>query len=137
MSDLTMMAKQYLNSPYKWGGNGPFKFDCSGLVLKCLSDVGILLADTTAQGLHAWCFKQNTFYSSNPNEDCLLFFGKSTEKISHIAIAINERFMIEAGGGDSTFTNPTQEMLRMKDARVRIKDIKRRKDLVDCIKIVY
>jgi len=137
MSDLSMMAKQYLNSEYLWGGNGPFKFDCSGLVLKCLSDVGILLADTTAQGLHDWCFKQNTFYSSNPDEDCLLFFGKSTEKITHIAIAINERFMIEAGGGDSSFKNPTQEMLRMKDARVRIKDIKRRKDLVDCVKIVY
>lgn len=132
-----MMAKQYLNAPYVWGGNGPFDFDCSGLVLKCLSDVGILLPDMTAQNIHDWCFKQSKFYSSKQDEDCLLFFGKSTEKISHIAIALNERFMIEAGGGDSTFINPTIEMLKLKDARVRIKDVKRRKDLVDCIKIIY
>jgi len=30
---LVLMSLQYLNTPYKFGANGPYEFDCSGVVL--------------------------------------------------------------------------------------------------------
>ena len=33
---LAIMAAQFLNTPYKWGGNNYDGMDCSGFILKSL-----------------------------------------------------------------------------------------------------
>ena len=133
---LTLMTMQYINVPYKWAGNGPYDFDCSGLVIKVLHDIGYTLPDMKAQDIYKWAIKKE-FYSCNPEEDCLLFFGKSEEKITHIGIAIDQHYMIEAGGSGRESLKMTKEQLALKDARVRIKKITNRRDLVSSIKISY
>ena len=137
VTPLTLASMQYCGSPYIWGGQNFFKgFDCSGLALTALNDVGLLLADMTAHQLYEWCIKEKEFYSSNPESDCLLFFGKN-DKISHCAVAINQCQMIEAGSGNSTFKEFDLKKHSRHDARVRVKLIKKRKDLLHCIKIFY
>lgn len=119
----------YLNTPYKWGGNNYLGLDCSGLVLKAMHDYGITLPDMTSQGIHDWAlrkFKQ----SCEPSEDCLLFFGSSNKKITHIAISINNEYMIEAGGAGRDSLTEDAEYLARIDARVRIKPISNRRDFV-------
>jgi cell wall-associated NlpC family hydrolase len=139
---LALMAIQYLNVPYRWGGNGP-RFDCSGLVLKVLHDVGVTLPDMTSQSLYRWASDRKTSYSCEPEEDCLLFFGESIQHIKHVAISIgkpsgsNEAYMIEAGGAGKNSLNMSDEDLARIDARVRIKPISNRGDLVASIKIKY
>lgn len=128
---------QYVNSPYKWGKNGPNEFDCSGFVLKTLHDVGITLPDMTAQGLYNWASDKKGFYSCEPDSDCLLFFGHSTNHVKHVAISLNDKYMIEAGGAGKESLQMSPEDLARLDARVRIKPIDNRGDLVAAIKIKY
>ncbi|CAM5191288.1 NlpC/P60 family protein OS=Ureibacillus acetophenoni OX=614649 GN=SAMN05877842_101156 PE=3 SV=1 [Ureibacillus acetophenoni] len=41
-------AKQYLNTPYRWGGTTTRGFDCSGYVMKVFTDLGINLPRTSS-----------------------------------------------------------------------------------------
>jgi len=133
---LAIMSMQYLGTPYRWGGNSFNGMDCSGFVLKSLHDVGITLPDMTAQGIFNWS-KSNKFESCEPNEDCLLFFGVNNSNIRHVAISLNGKYMIEAGGAGRASKDMSIEDLARIDARVRIKPISNRKDLIESIKIKY
>ena len=136
---LMVMAMQYLNIPYKWGGNNYLGLDCSGLVLKVLHDVGVTLPDMTAHGLYEYCVEKGTG-SSQGECDSLLFFG-SESRIKHIAISLGEVdgewLMIEAGGAGRNSLTLSPEELARKDARVRIKPVNNRSDLVASIKLPY
>lgn len=59
---------------------------------------------------------------------CLAFFGAGPTAINHVAITLNRRLMIEAGGGNHTTLTP--EIAAEQDACVRIRPIARRSDLV-------
>lgn len=131
------MCLQYANAPYRWGSNGPYSFDCSGLVLKVLSDVGIFLPDMTAQDIYKYFSKQDGGTMINPEIDCLLFFGQDVDNITHVAIAISDKYMFEAGGAGRDANRMTLEELAKKDARVRVKPIASRKDLAAVIKVKY
>lgn len=134
MTLMTVMAMSYQNAPYKWAANGPFEFDCSGYALRVLRDVGIPLPDMCAKDIYKWALK-NGFSSSFPDQDCLLFFGKSSETISHVGIGFSSTHMFEAGGAGRDSLTLTIEELSKKNARVRPGKI--RKDLYACIKVRY
>lgn len=135
---MAIMAFQYLSIPYKWGGNNADGLDCSGLVLKVLHDVGITLPDTTAHGIYEYCLDKGI--GSSKECDSLIFFG-APEKITHVAISLGEIdgewIMIEAGGAGSNSLKMTKEELAQKDARVRIKPVSNRSDLVASIYLPY
>ena len=126
------MAKQYLGTPYKWGGSNYLGLDCSGLVIKVLHDLGLTVPDMTAQQIFNWCVRRE-MASHEPDTNCLLFFGKSIDKITHVAIAVDKIDMVEAGGAGQNSLKMTPEQLAQRDARVRIKPIKSRRDLVASI----
>lgn len=44
--DIVNKAKEYLGTPYQWGGNGPSTFDCSGLTKYVYNQFGIYLPRT-------------------------------------------------------------------------------------------
>jgi cell wall-associated NlpC family hydrolase len=137
MTLLTQVAFSLLWIPYIWGGNVPHTgLDCSGMVLITLKKAGIIPAsyDLHSQGIYNHLIEKD-FSSCEPEEDCILFFGSSTNRISHVAIAISETRMIEARGGGRT-TNTIKEALR-KNAMVDLTEISRRKDLVASIKVEY
>ena len=135
ITPLTLVSLQYLNAPYKWAANGPFEFDCSGLVCKVLRDLGHEIMDMTAQGLYHWSLK-NGLSTSHPDKNTLLFFGRNLENITHIAIGINKEYMIECGGGGRESVDWNLEDNARMDARVRIKSISNRRDLLTAIKIM-
>lgn len=135
---LGVMISQYLNAPYRWGANGPFAFDCSGLALKALNDVGLLLPDMTSKGLFEWSVRQEEGYECEPTEpDCLVFYGKDVESITHVAVTIGNGLLVEAGGSGRSSSEMSLDQLAAKDARVRIKSIDHRRDMVASIKIHY
>lgn len=131
------MAFQYVNAPYKWGGNNYDGFDCSGLTLKALHDVGVTLPDMTAQSIYRWAKNTDGFHSCEPEEDCLLFFGVNENNIKHVAIALSKTHMIEAGGSGREAQQMSASDLARVDARVRVKPISNRKDLIESIKVYY
>jgi len=116
-------AIKYLGKPYVWGGESGAEggYDCSGYVYNVLNDSGIKVGRTTAQGYYNK-YKGNT---SNKNvAGALLFFGKSTTSIKHVAIASGDGVhMYESiGSSKNTKTN--------KGKGVTYSYISRRKDLV-------
>lgn len=122
-------ALQLVGTPYVYGGDDPMKgFDCSGIVIELLQAYGLLPYgyDNTSQGLYTWAI--TTFDTSlRAGLGALAFFGKSVDKISHVAWLINDELMLEAGGGTSKIK--TIEDAIAKNAYIRIRPLTWRKDL--------
>lgn len=134
---LSEYALKFIGRPYIWGGDGSGKcgggFDCSGLVLECLWAFGILPnGDMTAQGIYDILYNQliwSTPGNGKEKPDDVLFFGKDGKHITHVAIAIGDGLMVEAGGGGSKCTTPTNST-----GMVRVRPIASRKDLVAALR---
>ncbi len=104
-------------------------YDCSGLAQEFLKAFGShpeYKIDHTAQMLHNHFSKdgRENFFDVG----ALAFYGPSKTAINHVAILINDNFIVEAGGGGSR-TNSVQDAMAQ-DAFVRIRPLRFRKDLV-------
>lgn len=127
----TAVAFSYLRVPYIWGGDSDKGLDCSGLIQLIFEPIGLdPKGDQTAQMLYN-CYK--TKETNVILEGCILFFGKSKDKITHVAYAINTTYMIEASGGNSKCTSV--EIANKLNAKVKVSPIKKRKDLVAVINL--
>ena len=125
-NDIVRVARGYLGKPYVWGGESEAEggYDCSGFVFSVLNKCGMKVPRTTAQGYSVLGKKVANIQSGD-----LLFFGKSTKRITHIAIAINSTQMVESrGNSKNTKTN--------KGKGISITNISHRSDLVLVKRIV-
>lgn len=125
-NDIVRVARGYLGQPYVWGGESEAEggYDCSGFVYSVLNKCGMKVPRTTAQGYSVLGKTVSNIQSAD-----LLYFGKSTKRITHIAIAINSTQMIESiGNSKNTKTN--------KGKGVSITNISHRNDLVLVKRIV-
>jgi cell wall-associated NlpC family hydrolase len=130
IESMLVYSMLFVGIPYKYGGNNPLEgFDCSGFVCESLRSIGEISGDYSAQGL--FDFLKSKGYRSGLSRGSVLFFGKSQHEITHVAIAISDTLMIEAGGGDRT-TLTIEDAIK-RNAFVRIRKI--RPDLVSAIKI--
>jgi cell wall-associated NlpC family hydrolase len=135
MQNVLAYAFRLIGIPYKWGGSNPVTgFDCSGLVQEILSSAGIdPSGDQSAQALYDYFEKNGSFGTWGAG--ALAFFGKDAKNISHVAFCIDTYRMIEAGGGDHLVL--TTNDAAAKNAFVRVRLIKSRKDFVAVIKPSY
>lgn len=136
MNTLKCYALGFVGLPYRWGGDDPIKgFDCSGMVIELLQSCGVLPRkfDTTAQGLYNK-FSTNTF-EPDPEFGTLVFYGKSTNSISHIGFCLDSFRIIEAGGGNSRTKN--EEIASRQNAYIRIRPLYSRQDLVGFARPLY
>lgn len=130
-------ALKFIGRPYIWAGDGSGKcgggFDCSGLVLECLQAFGIIpQIDLTAQGIYDILYNQLIWSSverGKEKPDDVLFFGKDDRHITHVAIAIGNGLMVEAGGGGSKCKTAA-----ISTGMVRVRPISWRKDLVAALR---
>lgn len=126
-------ALKHVGLPYRWGGNNALAgYDCSGLVCELLESVGILpfKSDLGSQALF-------DHFSSDPADPAptfgtLVFFGSP---IDHVGFCLNDKIMLEAGGGDHTTVD--RATAEKQGASIRIRPISYRKALVGFRKPVY
>lgn len=97
----------FIGTWYKWGGDDPKGFDCSGLAIEYLKAGGLLPRkfDTTADGLwnkSEWKDKK----SQKPSRGALVFYyNKNKSKVIHVEIMLNKELAVGAsGGGSKTIT---------------------------------
>lgn len=102
---MTKYAWSLVGIPYKLGGNVPQDggMDCSALCLELMRSIGKWGTDD-ANCQMIWnklghvCGRGTI----NMKEGDFILFGKDITNLTHIAYAIDEKWMIEAGGTDKT-----------------------------------
>jgi len=94
---LEYIRNAFLGTWYIFGGDDPGGIDCSGMVIEYLKRPLILKEreDYTAAQLF------EMFPSvQQPYMGVLIFYASKVGNINHVAIALNDTYMIEAAGGD-------------------------------------
>jgi cell wall-associated NlpC family hydrolase len=86
-------ALDQLGTPYRWGGDGPGGFDCSGLTQAAYAAAGIDLP-RTAQAQYDAGPAVPTRMPLQPGD--LVFFGSSTGAVEHVGIVIGNGEMVDA-----------------------------------------
>jgi cell wall-associated NlpC family hydrolase len=128
MKTLVEYAKSFIGKPYLWAGEGPTGFDCSGLVQEILRSVGEdPSGDQTAQGLFNY-FRENGTILQRMKPCALIFYGKSSRQITHVAFGIDNFRIVEAGGGGSSTVNV--DVADKQGAMIRIRPHNHRTDMV-------
>ncbi|WP_423800734.1 LysM peptidoglycan-binding domain-containing protein [Neobacillus sp. SAB-20_R2A] len=94
-------AKKYLGSPYKWGGNTPAGFDCSGFTVYVFNKVGISLPRTAATQWDA------TTPVASPSIGDLVFFQTYKLGPSHVGIYLGNNKFISAASTGVTISDMT------------------------------
>ncbi len=95
MINITV-AKSFIGTPYVWGGESKEEggFDCSGYLYNVLRGSGYNVPRDTAQGY----YKRYCLNRCEDKSGALLFFGKSINNITHVAISLGGGYMIESRG---------------------------------------
>jgi cell wall-associated NlpC family hydrolase len=98
-------VKQWIGTPYTYGGDDFRSLDCSGLIVEAFKAIGIFHEneDYSADALFRK-YKQNRVQAT-PYAGCLIFWLDGKGKAVHVAIMIDNFFLIHAaGGGPNTKT---------------------------------
>lgn len=124
-------ARLFIGTPYKWGGKSPLEgFDCSGFVQECLKYADMdPPGDQSAQIYFDHFVKSSLISEARPG--ALVFYGKSTSMITHIALCTSEHLVIAASGGDSTTTSLSRAIEQR--AFVKERPLNGRSDIVAII----
>jgi gamma-D-glutamyl-L-lysine dipeptidyl-peptidase len=104
-TSITTLAREFLGYQYCWGGRTPKGFDCSGLVQTVFRLHGQLLPRDS------WQQQQQFMVADDPSlaePGDLLFFAKTPERVTHVAIALGgERFLHASGWVRCNSLRPT------------------------------
>ena len=91
-------AKRFVGVPYKWGGNDPTGFDCSGYTKYVMKEFGYNLYRIAGDQYYKNCEK---IPFGEAQKGDLIFFGPSADKVTHVGIVSSEKGdpirMIHAG----------------------------------------
>jgi len=99
--------------PYRWGGDDPGTFDCSGKVIEWLKSVGFFprKKDTTADGLRR-LFQLSVVEELDDAQPCdlIFFMNRSATKAIHVETIVKnidgDLYSIGASGGGSDLVSP-------------------------------
>jgi cell wall-associated NlpC family hydrolase len=86
------IAATMLGKPYRYGGNSPKGFDCSGLVFYSFDRLGIKVPRTAADQRHAAIKVKK----ANLQLGDLVFFRSSKGRVDHVGIYVGEGRFIHA-----------------------------------------
>lgn len=120
---MMQIAWTHMGTWYKWGGDDPSGFDCSGLAMECLQSVGLVGSkeDMTAQGMWTRFALEQNKQVANPYEGCLVFWQDDLGNAIHVEICINEQLAIGAKGGGS-FVRTVEDAIE-RNAFIKVRPI--------------
>ena len=93
---VARIAVAQVGTPYRWGGDSPRGFDCSGLVLYSYRKVGLTGLPHSAAGLERIATRV-PLSELEPGD--LLFFRLAGYKTSHVGIYVDDGEFVHAPSG--------------------------------------
>lgn len=116
------VAWTFVGTFYRWGGDDPAGFDCSGLVMEILASVGKVprYSDYAASNIY---YNLREFKVDKPEAGCLIFWGKDIGHITHVEFCIDNEHTIGASGGGSSTTSV--EAAIKQNAYVKVRPIRK------------
>lgn len=91
---IVAYAKQYLGTPYVWGGNGPNSFDCSGFTKYVYDHFGYNINRTASAQLSNGVSVSRS--ELQPGDLVFFYNGKVSTPVSHVGIYIGNGEFIHA-----------------------------------------
>lgn len=126
------VAWQCWGKPYRWGGDDPSSFDCSGFVQEPLKSAGAFprKKDMTADGMLNWYQSKGipgvitSAFGAQPGD---LVFFKRHDKAVHVELVVwrdpeGELYSMGASGGGSG--TKTAEEAWMQNAYVKVRPVR-------------
>lgn len=104
-NSIVSNASKYMGTPYVYGGTSNSGLDCSGLVYKALTEAGIDVPRTTAQGYKDMADKIS---ESKIKPGDLVFFG-ANGLVDHVGIYMGNGQMINATGTKTQISDINQK----------------------------
>lgn len=95
VENVIVQAREFMGYQYSWGGRSPKGFDCSGFVQTVFHLLGVAIPRDSwqQQQKNILC----TDYRQAKPAD-LLFFGKTVDRVTHVAISLGGERFIHASG---------------------------------------
>ena len=93
--DIDTLSKQFLNSPYLWGGKNPFGIDCSGFIQVVFKVLGVKLPRDADQQVMVGT---DVNFISEVKDGDLAFFDDEDGNIIHVGIILKNNEIIHASG---------------------------------------
>jgi gamma-D-glutamyl-L-lysine dipeptidyl-peptidase len=92
---ISVLAKQFINTPYLWGGRTAFGIDCSGFMQVVFKAIGLQLPRDAYQ--QAEVGTDISFLEETKPGD-LAFFDNEEGKITHVGMMLSPHQIIHASG---------------------------------------
>ncbi len=109
--EMVEFAQRFLGLPYTWGGTSSYGYDCSGFTQMLCRRRGILMPRDAGPQAHWGGLKPVEKTELQAGD--LLYFGSSTEKITHTGICIGGGRFIHA----TTSGRPMIQISKLDEAR--------------------
>ena len=94
-AQIVSYARSLVGKPYRYGGNTPAGFDCSGLVQYAYHQAGIMIPRTSREQLR----QSKAVRQSQRSPGDIIFFHLDGDKVSHVGLYIGGNRMIHAPSG--------------------------------------
>ncbi len=91
---IVSIAKSKLGKKYKWGGDGPYRYDCSGFTKEVFKRTGIYIPRNSWNQAKRGMKVLNTKYLKKG--DLVFFTSKHHNKVDHVGIYIGHGKFIHA-----------------------------------------
>lgn len=93
--EIVRITKQFVNSPYLWGGRSPYGIDCSGLSQVVYKILGVIIPRDAGQQVK---IGETVDFINMVQPGDLAFFDNDEEIITHVGIIIDNGKIIHSSG---------------------------------------
>ena len=90
---IESIAKSMLGKKYKWGGNGPFRYDCSGFTKEVFERNGIEIPRLSIKQAQVG---EKVRKSQLKKGDLIFFHSKHSQAVDHVGIYLGKGSFIHA-----------------------------------------